>query len=131
MAAEWAAFLRYRRLLRKLGAEDEPGLAAGPPGGYSSARLLRWRLSPRSPSSTGNRRRRPTGGCSTMPCGRARSVRVTMAWEGDEASASLYEATAPIRDRLLEQGFVEMPVRPGDLAARRPSRARAGAVPPS
>ena len=43
---------------------------------------------------------------------RAPSVRVTLAYEDGEASASLYEAVAPVRDRLLHKlGFVESPVR--------------------
>ena len=112
MAAEWAAFLRYRNLLRKLGAEDEPGLAAwasrrllqrppAPLAAFAQVTFLDWE----SPTLAHWR-------VLGHAVRRARSVRVTMAWEGDEASASLYEATAPIRARLLEQGFVETPVRP-------------------
>ena len=112
MAAEWAAFVRYRNLLRKLGAEDEPGLAA-----WASRRLLQRPPAPLAAFAqvTFLDWESPTPAHWRVlghAVRRARSVRVTMAWEGDEPSAPLYEATAPIRARLLEQGFVETPVRP-------------------
>jgi RecB family exonuclease len=110
-AAEWAAFVRYRNLLRKLGAEDESGLAAWasrrllqrPPASlaaFAQVTFLDWE----SPSPAHWR-------VLDHALRRARSVRVTMACEDGEASASLYEATAPVRDRLRELGFVETPVQ--------------------
>ena len=112
-AAEWAAFLRYRGLLRQLGAEDAEGLAA-----WASRRLLQ----------------RPPAALSTFAevtladwesptraqwrvldhaLRRGRTVRVTLACEGDAESAPIYEAAVGVRDRLIGLGFAEVPVRPG------------------
>jgi RecB family exonuclease len=109
-AAEWAAFLRYRNLLRKLGAEDEAGLAV-----WASRRLLQ-----RPPASLAAFAQvtfldweSPTPAhwrALDHALRHSRSVRVTMAWEDGEGS--LYEATAPARARLLGLGFAETRVRP-------------------
>jgi RecB family exonuclease len=111
-AAEWAAFIRYRRLLRQIGAEDEAGLAVWaskrlvqrPPtslAAFDQVTFLDWE------SPTKARWRVLEGALR-----RARSVRVTMAFERDESSAAVYEANATARDRLLALGFAEFPVRP-------------------
>ncbi len=111
-AAEWATFRRYRNLLRKLGAEDEPGLAAWaskrllqrPPASLSTfaqVTFLDWE----SPSKAHWR-------VLDHALRRAPSVRVTLACEDGDSSASLYESTATARARLHKLGFVETPVRP-------------------
>jgi ATP-dependent helicase/nuclease subunit B len=110
-AAEWALFVRYRSLLRQIDAEDEAGLTV-----WASKRLLQRPPAPlaefgevtfldwEAPSAAQWR-------VLDHALRRARSVHVTMAFEGDEDSVSLYEANAPVRDRLLKKGFVETRVR--------------------
>ena len=127
--AEWAAFVRYRVLLRQLGAEDETGLAV-----WASRRLLQrppasLSRSPRSRSSTGNRRRRPNGGCSTTP---ARADRSASRWRARMARVRppSTRPRSPARARLL-RARVRRDRRPArDLAAVGTARARAGPVPP-
>ena len=111
-AAEWAAFVRYRVILRQLGAEDEAGLAVWaskrlsqrPPAGLSEfdqVTFLDWDSPTRAQWRVLDHALR-----------RSRSVRVTMACEDGESSAAIYEAMAPARARLRKLGFVETSARP-------------------
>jgi RecB family exonuclease len=110
--AEWAAFVRYRVLLRRLGAEDDAGLAV-----WASRRLMQ------RPPSTLSAFAQVTflDWESPTPAQwrvlehvlrRAGSVRITLACEQGESSASIYEANAPARARLQALGFVETAVQP-------------------
>ena len=110
-AAEWAVFVRYRRLLRQLGAEDSTGFAVwvagrlspppGPLADFDQVTVLEWE----TPS-------RAQWRVLEDVLRRARSVRVTLAYEPDSTAGPVYEATTRTRDRLLELGFNEVPVRP-------------------
>jgi ATP-dependent helicase/nuclease subunit B len=111
-AAEWAVFVRYRGLLRKQGADDATGFAVSasrrllqrPPASlraFDQVTFLDWE----APSPAHWR-------ILDHAMRRAQSVRVTMAYEADAPSVTLYEAVAPVRDRLRELGFDEVPIRP-------------------
>jgi RecB family exonuclease len=111
-AAEWALFVRHRRLLRRLGAEDPAGFAAwasrrldrrppAPLSAFDQVTFLDWEAPTRSHWRV-----------LEQALQRARSVRVTLAYEADPAAAPVFEASAPIRRRLLELGFDEVPVQP-------------------
>jgi RecB family exonuclease len=104
-AAEWAVFVRYRRLLRSCGAQDELGFAvwaskrlrAGPPASLRApdqVTFLDWEDPTRAQWRV-----------LELALRQARSVRVTLAYEDDAESALLYEATVPVRCRLRELHF--------------------------
>lgn len=118
----WPVFLRYRRLLAKLGAEDEAGLAV-----WASIRL---RARPATTSSDGDHLvfldfngRAPSHWRTLRDAlQRPRSIDVTLAHSGDPALAELDLATASTREELLELGLVERPLpsspnRPAGLRA--------------
>ncbi len=111
-AAEWAVFVRYRELLRKLGVEDATGFAVWasrrllqrPPASlraFDQVTFLDWE----APATADWR-------ILDHALRRAQSVRVTLAYEDDPLSISHYAAVAPVRERLRELGFDEVPVRP-------------------
>lgn len=110
-AAEWAVFERYRRLLKRLDAEDEAGLSV-----WASHRLRERNA--RSSSADGDRivfldfegRDRPRWRVLTDVLERPRSVDVTLSYSDDPALAELYLATGPTRGRLLELGLIETPL---------------------
>ena len=113
-AAEWFIFVRYRTLLRELGAEDSSGFAVwaarrlapapAPLASLDQVTFLDWE----SPS-------RAQWRILEHALATARSVRVTLAFEAGPSSAPLYEATARTRDRLRELGFDEVPVPQPDI----------------
>ncbi|HZW32097.1 MAG TPA: PD-(D/E)XK nuclease family protein [Isosphaeraceae bacterium] len=110
-AAEWSVFVRYRSLLRQLGAEDSTGFAAwvarrlnpppAPLAELDQVTFLDWEAPSRAQWRVLEHTLR-----------RARSVRVTLVYESDATAGGVYEATVGIRDRLLKLGFHEVPVRP-------------------
>ncbi len=110
-AAEWAVFVRYRTILRELGAEDATGFAVwvarrlrpppAPLAAFDQVTFLDWE----SPTPAQWR-------ILEHAAGLASSVRVTLAYEAGPSSGSLYEATGKVRDRLLKLGFDEVPVQP-------------------
>ena len=104
--AEWAIFATYRRLLGRLGVEDEDGLArwaagilhADPPKHFREP--LRLRVI------------EPPGSRDAMIAldsfhAHARDLAISLVHEPDAARADLFRADSSIRDRLLGQGFVE------------------------
>ncbi len=113
-AAEWAAFVRYRTILRELNAEDAAGFAVwvarrltpppSPLAAPDQVTFLDWE----TPS-------RAQWRILEHVLRRAQSVRVTLAYESVASSGPLYEATAKVRDRLRGLGFDEVPVAEPDI----------------
>ncbi|MGP0062549.1 MAG: PD-(D/E)XK nuclease family protein [Isosphaeraceae bacterium] len=113
-AAEWAVFVRYRRLLGELKAADETGFAvwvarrlSPPPATLSTldqVTFLDWE----SPSRAHWR-------VLDYALRTARSVRVTLAYEPGASSGALYESTSGVRDRLRALAFDEVPVPRPDI----------------
>ena len=121
-AAEWAVFVRYRDLLRKLGAEDEAGLAvwasqaaarSAPPASLAAFGQVDV---PRLGSPDAGR----TGGSSSTPSRpRASRSASTLAYEADPALAeALRGHRAGPRSGCSSWGFDETPGPSRDLAAR-------------
>ena len=112
-AEEWGLFLRYRALLKKLGAEDEAGLAVwasrrlaaqNPPASLSSiaqATFLDWEAPTPARWRVLDHVIRKSG-----------SVRVTLAHESGDRETEVYEAHASARIALLKRGFAEVAVEP-------------------
>jgi RecB family exonuclease len=110
-AAEWSVFVRYRTVLRRLGAEDTTGFAVwvarrlrpppAPLAAFDQVTFLDWE----APS-------RAQWRIFEHALKQAQSVRVTLAYESHPSAAPLYQATSLIRDRLRKLGFEEVPVEP-------------------
>jgi RecB family exonuclease len=120
--AEWGVFVRYRGLLRELDAQDMPGFAVWaskrllqrPPGALASFEQATF-LDFEAPAPAQWR-------IFEHALRRARSVRVTLPYEDDASASPVYEANAPIRERLRELDFDEVPFgsdlwRPAGLSA--------------
>jgi hypothetical protein len=112
VGAYWAIFAHHRAVLRTLGAEDDAGFAA-----WASRRLLEapphrlgkieaWTILGLEAET------RVVWRVLEHASSQAERVRVTLAYEPQEELAELYAAHAPIRRRLLEWGFVEVPGEP-------------------
>jgi RecB family exonuclease len=110
-ASEWAVFVRYRRLLVQLGAEDETGFALwvarrlmpppAPLSVFDQVTFLDWEAPTRAHWRILEHVLR-----------RARSIRITLAYEPEPSASPVYETTALVRARLLKLGFDEEPIQP-------------------
>ena len=116
VAAEWAIFASYRRLLGRLGSEDEEGLArwasgilqADPPKHFREPLRLRVIEPPDS---------RDTLIALDSFHAHARELAISLVYDPDPARADLFRANSSMRDLLLGQGFVEE----GVASANRPA----------
>ncbi len=111
LAEEWGLFLGYRALLKKLGAEDEAGLAVWASrrltaqhapaslNAFAQATFLDWEAPTPAHWRVLDHAIRKAG-----------SVRVTLAHESGDRETEVYEAHARAREGLLKRGFVEVTV---------------------
>jgi ATP-dependent helicase/nuclease subunit B len=108
----WAVFQHYRALLRQLKAEDTEGHAA-----WASKALQRepgpqWQrlgwVMVLDPIPLAPARTRFLEHVHEY----AEAVHVTLPFDPDPALAEAYATVAPVRDRLLDWGFQEVPVAP-------------------
>ncbi len=125
-AAEWQVHLRYRKLLAGLGAEDDAGMAVwasrelaregGPVIRAGADAAKSWSFLHYEETSMARARVLDRAAGSGGP------VCVALAYEPDAAVSEVYLAAAPVRARMLEQGFVETVV---ECAPDRPAGLRA------
>ena len=118
VSEEWAVFGHYRAILGEIGAEDAEGFAA-----WASRRWLKEAspelakvghvvvVDPIGPTRAEWRLLEALNG-------RARSMTVTLPYDPAPALAELYASVGPVRERLLEWGFVEEPDRPEGFSYR-------------
>ena len=122
-ATEWSIFLRYRRLLAELNAEDDAGFAV-----WASKRLAR---SPRFWTESRDvgpiiflDLEQPTPAQRRVverSLASQRPVHVTLAYEADPGLAEIYFGTGELRGFLLTRGLVETTV---EAIAERPQGLR-------
>jgi RecB family exonuclease len=118
LAEEWAVFGHYRGLLRQLGAEDDGGFAVWASRAYRDLGPKANRLGAVTvfEPCVGTRATRRVLK-ALHEC--ARTMAVTLPWDPSRLEAC--SEVAPLRERLLEWGFVETrcspdPARPAGLA---------------